>query len=202
MIKCREQSMTWPSSGLKWVLMYVWQHILNIKPRTVELTFAFLWYWWTFDMRCTDLHWICSSTVQAWPLRDWWRVWFTRFLLQRWHGRQRVYRRRKKPFAPKCVWLVKTFCCGSVMMWGTISYTWWWFRGIWQQIGISVHRLSSSMVPSSEYLQRELFQHDTVTDHDFHHNSASQISGSEPGRASVDRTRKTCTSTSTYTTDT
>lgn len=69
------------------------------------------------------LRW-CNN-VRIRTLQNWRRIWFSdesRFLLQRHDGRQRLYRRRHKRFAPICVRQVDRFGGESVMVWGTISY--------------------------------------------------------------------------------
>jgi transposase len=64
------------------------------------------------------------NRLRGWTFRNGCRIWFSdesRFLLQKWDGRIRVYRRRNERFSSSCVQEVDNNGGGSVIIWVAIS---------------------------------------------------------------------------------
>ena len=64
------------------------------------------------------------NILRGLTFRKWRRIWFSdesRFLLQKWDGRIRVYRRRNERFSSSCVQEVDNNGGGSVIIWMAFS---------------------------------------------------------------------------------
>ena len=108
------------------------------------------------------------STLRGWTFRNWRRIWLSdefRYLLQKWDGKIRVYRRRNECSSSSCVPKVDIYGGGSVMMWEVISND--SKTELMHVLGnlTAVRHRNEILQPHLMhviYRQRQLFQHDNA----------------------------------------